>query len=94
MAITDLIGLLGVAVYMVAYFCVQVLRHPPSSHLVTSLNLIGPVCLLISLSQDFNLASALSQAFWFLLTVVGWWRRDRPGSAGRPEAAPTAQPRP
>lgn len=80
MTLTDLIGLTGVATFVVAHFAVQVLRHSPRSDLVIGLNLIGPVLMLISLSQDFNLASVLSQCFWFVLTLVGWWRRQ----PGRP----------
>jgi len=73
----DLIGLVGVAVFLVAYFVVQVLRRPPSGGLAVTLNLIGPVCMLFSLRQDFNLASFVSQWCWMALTLVGWWRSRR-----------------
>lgn len=77
MGMTDLIGLAGVAIYVAAHFVVQVLQRSPRSNLVIGLNLVGPLCLLISLSQDFNLASVLAQVFWFVLTLAGWWRRGR-----------------
>lgn len=77
MSPTDLIGLAGVAAYVVAYFVVQVLHYPPHGRTPVVLNLIGPVCLLVSLSQAFNLASAISQCLWLLLTLAGWWRRRR-----------------
>lgn len=77
MSVTDLIGLVGVAVFVVAHFFVQVLRRPPSGDLVIALNLIGPLCMLVSLSRNFNLASFVSQWVWLLLTLAGWWRRRR-----------------
>lgn len=77
MTLPDFIGLVGVVAYIVAYFVVQVLRHPPTGRLALVLNLVGPVCLLISLSQSFNLASAVSQCLWLVLTLAGWWRRPR-----------------
>ena len=74
MNFSDLIGLVGVAVFLAAYFTVQVLRQSPSGGLSVALNLIGPVCMLVSLRQDFNLASFVSQWCWLLLTLFGWWR--------------------
>jgi hypothetical protein len=41
------------------------------------LNIVGPACMLASLTESFNLASFLSQFFWLGLTLVGWWRRRR-----------------
>ncbi len=82
----DLIGLLGVAAYMSGYFAVQVLGHPPNGRLAIALNVIGPICLLVSLSQQFNLASAIAQTLWLLVTLAGWWRGGR---RRRAEAART-----
>lgn len=85
MSLSDLIGLAGVAIYVAAHFVVQVLQRSPRSDLVIGLNLIGPVLMLVSLSQDFNLASVLAQVFWFVLTLAGWWRR-RQTAVTRPRA--------
>jgi hypothetical protein len=73
----DLIGLVGVVVYVAAYFCVQVLNHSPTGRLAVVLNVVGPLCLLVSLAGAFNLASFLSQCFWLALTLIGWWRNRR-----------------
>jgi hypothetical protein len=73
----DVVGLVGVVVYVAAYFCVQVLNHSPRGRLAVALNVIGPLCLLASLADTFNLASFLSQCFWLVLTVIGWWRNRR-----------------
>lgn len=76
----DLIGLVGVVAYIGAYFSVQVLHWSPASRSVTTLNLVGPICVLISLTKSFNLASFLSQCLWLLLTLAGFWRK--PGARG------------
>jgi hypothetical protein len=96
MRFLDGIGLVGVAAYVVAYFLVQVLHQPPGGRLPIVLNVVGPVCLLVSLTASFNLASFLSQCFWLGLTLVGWWRRGRLRSLQektRPRPAPI-RPRP
>lgn len=88
---TDVVGLVGVAAYVVAHFGVQVLHKSPTGAFTVRLNLIGPICLLISLMGSFNLASFLSQFFWLVLTLMGWWRSKQ---AGRPVAQPPSAPRP
>ena len=75
MGVLDLIGLVGVAAYVTAYFLVQVLHHPPVGRPALVLNIVGPACLLVSLAESFNLASFLAQLFWLGFTLVGWWRR-------------------
>jgi hypothetical protein len=73
----DVVGIAGVVVYVAAYFCVQMLNHSPTGRLAVALNVIGPLCLLVSLAGAFNLASFLSQCFWLALTLIGWWRNRR-----------------
>lgn len=74
LSLTDATGLVGVAAYIGAHFAVQVLHKSPTSNMVVALNVIGPACILISLTGAFNLASFLTQVFWLVLTVAGWWR--------------------
>lgn len=73
--LTDAIGLVGVAVYVIAHFAVQVLHKSATGRLAVTLNVIGPICILVSLYGAFNLPSFLSQVFWLVLTLAGWWRR-------------------
>jgi hypothetical protein len=75
LSLTDATGLVGVAAYVAAHFAVQVLHASPTGRLAIALNVLGPACILVSLSGAFNLASFLTQVFWLVLTVVGWWRR-------------------
>lgn len=80
--LTDIIGLAGVVAYIAAYFIVQVLHQPPSGKKAVTLNIIGPVCILISLVDAFNMASFLTQCFWLGLTVIGWWRNRKTEQKG------------
>ena len=81
LSLTDATGLVGVAAYVAAHFAVQVLHASPTGRLAIALNVIGPVCILVSLTGAFNLPSFLTQVFWLGLTLVGWWRRRRPAPA-------------
>jgi phage shock protein PspC (stress-responsive transcriptional regulator) len=77
LGILDFIGLFGVAAYVTAHFLVQVLHHSPAGRTAVALNVVGPACMLASLTESFNLPSFLAQLFWLVLTLVGWWRRRR-----------------
>lgn len=81
LSLTDATGLIGVAAYVAAHFAVQVLHASPTGRLAIALNVIGPACILVSLTGAFNLPSFLTQVFWLGLTLVGWWRRRRPTPA-------------
>lgn len=81
MTFQDYIGLVGVVAYVAAHFCVQLLHQPPGGRLVVLLNVVGPACILVSLTSSWNLASFLTQCFWLGLTLMGWWKR-RAGGAG------------
>jgi hypothetical protein len=59
----DISGLCGVAAYIGAYFSVQVGRLKPDSRTYSVLNLIGPLLVLVSLTDAFNLASFVAQSF-------------------------------
>lgn len=77
LGLTDATGLVGVAAYVAAHFAVTVLHKSPAGRLAVALNVIGPVCILVSLIGAFNLPSFLTQCFWLGLTVLGWWRNRR-----------------
>ena len=64
------IGLLGFVTYVANYACLS-LRVFTSEHITYfSLNIVAATCVLVSLTQDFNLASALIQSFWIVMGGV------------------------
>lgn len=73
----DVSGLCGVAAYIGAYFGVQVGRLQPESTSYSVLNLIGPLLVLVSLTDAFNLAAFVAQSFWVAITLLGLFRRYR-----------------
>lgn len=77
LGVLDLVGLCGVCAYVVAHFLVQVLHESPRSHRILALNIVGPLCVLVSLIGAFNISSFFSQSLWLLLTLAGWWKSRR-----------------
>lgn len=65
------LGLLGVAFYLGAYAALQFGFVRGSSYVYTLLNLAGASLVLLSLAVNFNLASALIQVSWIVISVVG-----------------------
>jgi len=77
LGLLDLVGLCGVGAYVVAHFQVQVRHESPRSRRIVALNMIGPLCVLVSLIGAFNISSFFSQSLWLLLTLAGWWKSRR-----------------
>lgn len=77
LGVLDLVGLCGVCAYVVAHFLVQVRHESPRSRRILALNIVGPVCVLVSLIGAFNISSFFSQSLWLLLTLTGWWKSRR-----------------
>jgi hypothetical protein len=73
----DVAGLCGVTAYIGAYFGIQVGHIKPESAACSALNLIGPLLVLISLTDAFNFASFVSQLFWIAITLLGLFTRYR-----------------
>lgn len=78
----DIIGLIGVALVLWAYVALQ-LRHMDQSRPAFSvLNGLGSVGILYSLAFDFNLASAIANTVWVLVSAYALARawRARPST--------------
>jgi hypothetical protein len=71
MSAADVIGIVGVICYQIAYAGLQLGRLQRDGKLYFYLNLFGPCCLLYSLVFHFNLAAAISQLLWLMWSVVG-----------------------
>jgi len=84
LTVFEISGLLGVAVYVSIYAALQLGQIDGNSLRYTLLNGTAASLVLISLWQDFNLASALIQITWISISVVGICRiaiRQRRASA-------------
>lgn len=65
------IGVLGFFVYLVPYGLLQLDRIDGNSRWYTVLNMVAATMVLLSMIDQFNLASALTQSTWILIGVVG-----------------------
>lgn len=80
MGFADAIGVLGVLLYLVSYFLLQIerLRFDDYSYLV--INMLAAILITISLISQFNLSAFLVEVLWAIISVVGIvrrWQRDR-----------------
>lgn len=67
----DLAGYAGVGVYLGAYIALQLGAIRGNSYRYALLNMIAAILVLISLSSSFNLASAIIQGCWVMISLVG-----------------------
>ena len=67
----DLIGSIGTLIVTAAYFATQ-MRYLNSDDLLFPVaNLVGSLFMVYSLVYAFNLASALMELFWILISLAG-----------------------
>ncbi|MDE2997017.1 MAG: hypothetical protein OXT73_09835 [Bacteroidota bacterium] len=79
MAWYDIIGTIGVGLIILAYAAVQSRRMRSEQLSYSILNLVGAAMILVSLRYNFNLASAIIEVFWILISLWGivLWLRNR-----------------
>lgn len=65
------IGLLGAGVYLGSYAMLQLGILKGDSYAYSTLNILAPVCVMISLVTAFNMSSAIIQSAWILISIVG-----------------------
>ena len=73
-SIYQIMGVLGFILYMMSYFLLQIGKLRGSSNSYILMNLSAASLVLISLTQHFNLASALIQISWILISFIGLFR--------------------
>ena len=74
------VGLLGFAVYVVAFFGLSVGRLVSTQPLYFAMVLVASTCVLTSLWADFNLSAALIQSFYIMMStgaIFVRWRKQR-----------------
>lgn len=73
--IFDVIGLIGVAFYVTAYAALQAGFIRGTGYAYTIMNLIAAALVLVSLTNNFNLSSAIIQMTWIAISLFGMARR-------------------
>lgn len=71
MTLPDIVGITGVICYQIAYAGLQLGRFQQDDLRYVGLNILGPACLLYSLTFDFNLAALITQVLWLGFTALG-----------------------
>ena len=73
----DLIGLLGVLLILIMYFLLQIGKIQSRGMTYSVGNLLGALCLLISLFFNWNLSAVLLECAWIAISVYGILRAMR-----------------
>ena len=71
LAIADGIGMLGVALIVVAYLLLQVERIDAQSVSFSLVNALGAAAIIYSLCYDFNLSALVIEGFWLVISLYG-----------------------
>lgn len=68
---SDLVGMVGVVIILVAYYLLSVGRWPAEGMKYQVYNLIGAALILFSLCFAWNTASVLMEVAWIGISVIG-----------------------
>jgi hypothetical protein len=71
LSLTDLIGIFGVVLIVIAYILLQVEKMDAKDLTFSVLNSIGALMILLSLLYDWNLASFLMEFIWLMISLYG-----------------------
>lgn len=81
--IFEAIGIAGFALYVLTYALLTFHRMTSQSPAYFVLNMAAATCVLIGLTHSFNLASALIQTFWIIISIAAIVVRLRPKRVAR-----------
>ncbi len=70
----DVVGSIGVAVVLAAYFLLQLERMSATRPPYLIANGLGALLILVSLANDFNLSAFLIEVAWLLISAYGLMR--------------------
>lgn len=68
---SNLVGIVGVALVLYAYFMLQISKMLQTSVIFSLLNFLGSVFILISLYYHWNLASGIIEVAWLMISLYG-----------------------
>ncbi len=75
MSVFQIIGLIGFVAYIGSFAALQTKRLDGNGAAYCLLNILAAALVLVSLAEDFNLASILIQVSWIGIGVVGiFWK--------------------
>ena len=69
--VAQIIGLVGVAIVLVAYYLLAAHKLTNNDARYYWLNIVGTLALLYSLLYQWNLPSVVSQAVWITISILG-----------------------
>ena len=69
--LSETVGMVGVLTYLASYFALQAGFIRGQTYTYATLNIVAASCVLFDLQTHFNLSSALIQASWILISMVG-----------------------
>jgi len=68
---SDIIGVVGVALVVLSFFLLQTEKITPNSSIYLYSNLAGAMMLLFSLYYHWNLASVIIEVMWLFISIYG-----------------------
>lgn len=71
MSVYELVGFMGVAFYLGSYAALQVQMLDCNGIIYPLFNFLAASCVLFSLSESFNMSSAIIQIAWIAISTVG-----------------------
>ncbi|MDD5159169.1 MAG: hypothetical protein PHI47_03895 [Sulfuricurvum sp.] len=71
LSLTDLTGILGVIVIIIAYMLLQFEKMDAKDLAFSVLNTIGALLIIVSLVYDWNLASFIMESTWMIISMYG-----------------------
>lgn len=69
--LSDIIGILGVGLVIMAFFLIQLEKITPNSSTYLYSNFFGAIMLLFSLYYHWNLASVIIEILWLMISIYG-----------------------
>lgn len=72
--ISDVIGTLGVGCVVLAYFQIQSGRWQAQQLIFPLTNLVGALCILVSLYATPNIPSIIIECVWITISLYGMYR--------------------
>ena len=70
MSLTDIAGLIGVALMLTGYAAASMGKLDPTNAPALTANLVGAILVLYSLSHDFNLSAVIMELAWVLVAIA------------------------